>query len=282
MYLDKISILHQATEKERLKTVNALTSTIKGAMLAKRFCSKVRRRLNARLATSQMIISSKRSIENMKEPDPPLEFSDHWNFSSVCDVCGQYAVTDIKCCKFCNCVAHRLCILPQAVRLPSSLEVEDYDSDSGEVIFHDKYVCALCNENRQIDTEYFNKVRTKLREDKILKFFRDVISKKVLAHMERKKFLKFKKGCVLIQSFIRRLIARREFYLWRRCQMRIVVIELKSLPSWLESLDRYLVTLTVVDPVRHSQIYRIDKRADKVASEGTRTVFLFEAYCNLL
>ena len=51
----------------------------------------------------------------------------------------------------------------------------DFDEDDEDDV-HDKYVCVTCDETRAIDQAYFDKVKEKLREERVYKFFRDVSS----------------------------------------------------------------------------------------------------------
>jgi hypothetical protein len=41
-------------------------------------------------------------------------------------------------------------------------------------------------------------------------------------------------------------------------------------PIVTEMNDKCLIVLTVVDPVKHSQLFRIDRKPDVVIDEGTR------------
>ena len=56
---------------------------------------------------------------------------------------------------------------------------------------------------------------------------------------------------------MRRKKARRLFHIWQRAQMRVVVIEFDHIHTQL--LRQYaegLMTVTVVDPITHQQLFR--------------------------
>ena len=60
--------------------------------------------------------------------------------------------------------------------------------------------------------------------------------------------------------------------------MRVVLVELKMLPPTVLT-DRHLVVLTVVDSVRHAQLFRIDKPGDRILTEGIAiSIYIYNIY----
>lgn len=49
---------------------------------------------------------------------------------------------------------------------------------------------------------------------------------------------------------------------------RVVVIEISYLPPYVFQSDRYMIVLTVVDPIRHSQLFRFDKTPMAAIHQG--------------
>ena len=101
-YEERINANHERSRQEKERHVAMFTGTVAGAILARRFASKLRKRLQAKVAASKMIIPTKKTLENMKQPDLMMNYANHWNFCSTCDLCEQPAVTDIKFCKYCD------------------------------------------------------------------------------------------------------------------------------------------------------------------------------------
>lgn len=54
--------------------------------------------------------------------------------------------------------------------LSSPPDFEDDDEDD----VHEKYICVTCDETRAIDQDFFDKVKEKLREERVNKFFKNV------------------------------------------------------------------------------------------------------------
>ena len=68
---------------------------------------------------------------------------------------------------------------------------------------------------------------------------------------------------------LRRRKARHDFRVWQRAQMRVVILEFDHIhEQLLKQHGQGLMTITVVDPITHQQIFRFDRTPDQVNNEA--------------
>ena len=162
--------------------------------------------------------------------------------------------------------------------LPKSNEDEP---DAKEFVDVDRFVCTTCEESRKVDQVYFDKCKEKHRLEKIKDFYRDLIARKMLAFWRQRCYRRKKRVFIRIQAFVRRRMAIKEYELWKRSQKRVVVIEMSSLPRYVDASvsGKYLIVVTVVDPIKRCQLFRIDKKAEAIKSEGSWQCALLLTLC---
>lgn len=63
----------------------------------------------------------------------------------------------------------------------------------------------------------------------------------------------------ILQSFVRKRLAVREYGVWQRAQRRVLVIQLDQFPKYvMDNPAKHLVVVCVVDPVKHTQLFRYE------------------------
>lgn len=266
-YDEKLKAVHEKLDQERMIVDKGIFGAAKGANSVKKFAVSLRAKLQAKL-------DSARDAEmHLRADIPTIEWRKHWGSSYHCTICEQNAVTDIRFCKYCNRVAHRLCVMEtmkkkrKQIVLPKSNEDEP---DAKEFVDVDRFVCTTCEESRKVDQVYFDKCKEKHRLEKIKDFYRNLIARKMLAFWRQRCYRRKKRVFIRIQAFVRRRMAIKEYELWKRSQKRVVVIEMSSLPRYVDASvsGKYLIVVTVVDPIKRCQLFRIDKKAEAIKSEG--------------
>lgn len=268
-YDEKLKAVHDKLGQERMIVDKGIFGAAKGANSVKKFAVSLKSKLQAKLDAA-------RDAEmHLRANIPTVEWRKHWGSSYHCSICEQNAVTDIRFCKFCNRVAHRLCVMEtmkkrkKQILLPKAETADgDDDSDNKESLGVDRFVCTTCEESRKVDQVYYDKCKEKHRLEKIQDFYRDMIARKMLAFWRQKCYRRKKRVFIRIQAFVRRRMAIKEYELWKRSQRRVVIVELSTLPKYVDNSGKYLIVVTVVDPIKRCQLFRIDKKAEVVKSEG--------------
>lgn len=215
---------------------------------------------------------------------PPKEFS-HWSLSwgqqVMCYICGLPGISDCKVCDICDIIAHKQCISYEMFKS----KFEDHTSDVDSVNDDDKadvtclnidktaFTCENCRESKEIEIDYYNKVRKKLLEERIKERSAQKIAKLFMISIERKYLAKKKKSILLIQSKTRGYLIYKKYKKLLRAKMKIVIIEITRLPCLSSpvpfvNIEHDVVVLTVFDTFKHVQTLRIDKTAEESLREG--------------
>lgn len=200
--------------------------------------------------------SCKKTLENLTEPSPLLTWKSHWGSQNMCSICVLPCLSESITCQTCNSVSHYSCILNYGDDTEN--ENKSDDKSIGTLILGGKseYNCTHCVQNTINDKEHHDKLHNKLLDERIYKVFSRFVAKRMITYMEQRRYLKKKKSISLLQRILRKKIARKNFYSWRRCQLRVLVIAFDSFPQVLESA---LVVITLVDTIKHAQLFRFDK-----------------------
>ena len=211
--------------------------------------------------------SCKRTIRNMTIPKPLSNWKEEWGCQLLCVICNMPSIYECAVCKTCNAVAHRLCILKS---FKKQLLMDSVDDNHLIQLFE----CESCKESMQAEFMYYQKVLDAIVVERMKHQAKVMIDQQLKAQLMRQRFIITKKSVVRIQSTFRKFRARRVFYMWRRTQPRVVVIEVCNIfPMIYPALHDIplppgILVLTIVDPIRHLQVMRFEKKLSKVADEG--------------
>lgn len=224
---------------------------------------------------------SRQNLEELKKFTAAVEWQKHWGSSSICCICHNRAVSDVLFCRFCDNVSHRLCNRSRIKKLKQSGQNSYIPPPAPEgVSLTDRFVCGTCEESQKVDEFYYEKYYDKWRLDRLRDFYQRIIARKVLTIIQQKLFKKQRRSFILVQSAVRRSMARNDYLHWQRSQVRVVVIELHQIPKYVEKNDKFLIVLTAIDPIKHSQIFRIDKKPEAAIEEGKNWCCCLVFYCN--
>ena len=129
------------------------------------------------------------------------------------------------------------------------------------------YVCYLCRDGYAEDKAHYEKVMSNLKAQEKLKKANNFICKRIFTYVEIIRLRKHKAGITLVQSMLRRKKARHNFYVWQRAQLRVVILEFE-LKNERILKQPGLVTITVIDPITHQQIFRYDRTPEEANNES--------------
>ena len=181
-------------------------------------------------------------------------------------------------CRTCNSTAHRACVR----RIRPKVKLVDTAADFNLVT---TFECHNCQESVEADVDYYYKVLDNVTKERMKIQAQAMIDAQMKASLNRQRFLISKKSIIRIQSTYRKYRARKTFFMWRRTQLRVVRIEMKEMFPFIFSRDLYgsfagadehgpalptgMVVLTIIDPIKHLQIMRMEKRLSKAIDEGS-------------
>jgi hypothetical protein len=206
-----------------------------------------------------------------------LEWQKHWGSAHYCSYCQKLACSDIKFCQYCDNVAHRLCITEYSKK-HKHMYRDSYRTNNKEVDKYikmhlslpvDRFVCLVCEQSREEDKQYIDKMKEKVRLEKIRMFYARLIARKMLMFWRRKVYKRQRAAHLMLQAFVRRRMAGREYGTRQREARRVLIIEVEQLPKYvMDNPTKHLVILTIIDPIKHSQLFRFDKKIEVVKNEG--------------
>lgn len=285
--------------------------------IARKLCKIVREKIK------ESTFSCKRTLRNLSRPQPQLSWDSHLGSRSLCAYCYRPALCDMAHCRLCNCIAHKAClqrrrekesrrldkvagtdselnrsmmssstaiqsINPLTIERLRAIEIfcaaESFEMDSDEA-----FECIDCLESMEADIEHHDETFDRLCRERVLKR----TSKLVRLKAERGRLVHNaevrKRGMVLMQSLLRKKIARRTFYSWRRTQMRVMVLEVDVDAEYCKRICaahenefsqmntaagvllpalNVCVIVTIVDPIKHLQLFKYEKLASVCNREG--------------
>lgn len=253
-------------KKWRIKTIkekNNIDTLMARLRVNKLLIDKIR----GRLKTS--FHSVRRTVENVSAPVfPTQDWPDYCGSQAFCDYCRKPALTGCLECKTCTVIYHDMCYktASKSRKAFRPSEVVDLDLDDEE-----RFICIHCEESTLNDHKMrrstLRHLVEKRNKDEVAKF----LCRFLYTYGLRRRFLKIKSGLTAVQSMIRRRIDRRSFLTWKRMESHVLVLELVKI-----QLTPVIgtVTVTLVDPMRGTQIMRIDKAGSKWSEEGLYIDFL--------
>jgi hypothetical protein len=251
------------TERRRHKTAK-FTSTAR-----MRFAKKVVEKIKEKMTYNGY--SCTRTLENTFPPTEPEEWKIGWPTQNLCMLCNIPCINESIRCRLCDIVCHYNCILSQPQQPEDDAaagEIDDDETQSG--IFLDEndnfeFTCEECVESISFEQKLFKTTVTKLKAQRDYKRNAMIIYQFVITYIEKKRFQKKRKALLLLQSCIRRRIANKRYLANRRLQMRVVVFEALAIPNLTETS---LVVITVLDTIKHSQLFRFDKFGTSALTEA--------------
>lgn len=270
--------MYQAEAESRLHGQAKLSSNqfhVQRAMqlLSSKFAKIVREKLRAK-----HLLSNRRNVSDVIKPSPVREWSRALGTQAFCDLCGKPSVNRCVFCITCGVVAHRLCVVKSPVYNILT------KSDSPSTMF---FECSHCRESTRDEQQFYDDSVAKIKRVNAHVATQQVIDEHIIARRVMAHSKKVKESVILIQSTVRKHRARTVFYMWRRTQLRVVVLHINSVfplisPSDDPTYDHGaalppgFIVVTVIDPIKHLQIMRVEKKLQLALTEGTF------GYCMLL
>ena len=256
----------------------ALPRFIMFLVVCRRYLLKVKKAVQSKFAFAKYSASKQTSLEGFEFPFSFREWKQHWGNCIRCCFCTMEAISDVKYCKFCGNIAHRLCILSRCQQQGFTRETyfhgREYDSIG--TLLNDRFVCPTCEESKALEDSYYKACYEKLKAQKCRKYHLDTITRFLSTCLSTRRHQKMAKALNLLRGLVRKRIDHKLYQFYRRSVLRVIFIQLNSLPSYMDSSsDRQLIVLTVVDPVKHAQLFRFDKRADLAFQEGRKLYISF-------
>jgi len=155
----------------------------------------------------------------------------------------------------CNSITHDLCISSyQNPRVPSGY------------LNKNNHICFNCVDFIDGDIEHFMQMKTRDIEYRTKVASATIIARRAVIFLEQRRLQRKVRAIILIQSVFRRQIAKLKFESWKRSKLRVLVVELLSLPQRIS--ENGLVVLCAMDTFSSTQLIRIDKRGDSCVKES--------------
>lgn len=202
-----------------------------------------------------------------KLPPPPKQ--KHWDpalgMQLLCDLCSIPALNNSIICKKCNIVCHTHCV--QKIK------------STGRKLFQgrvslDDWQCPHCEESLVADLRYYNAMVTKLRDEKMRNLCANMIIKRMMIFLERKKLVRKMKAVIKLQAAFRRKAVHMKFMQWKKNILRLVILEITALPSKLlnecysPSGASPMIIVTVHDTFKDIQLFRFDRTIQECFSDA--------------
>ena len=266
MYVNRVHFTQDLASTSRRQETNALINVISCVMLLKRAAKRFLRRLHQKLSFAKLSYKKQTSIEHFQWAPPAQEWSSSWGRNLHCCVCRKPVISDSSHCRFCGVISHRLCILGQ-IRANAVNAPPKNPGEHAALTLAKYFTCTKCSRFQAEEETFYNSSFEVLKAQRTKDYYRNIISVGIVDCIQRKRAKKKGRALSLLRSAMNRFFLVKQYKAWRRSCLRVIVLDLSGLPSECMN-DRCLVVLTVVDPLKHSQLFRIDKKPDVVVSEG--------------
>lgn len=207
----------------------------------------------------------KQHIDNMPPPPRQKPWDPALGMQLLCDLCNIPALNNSIICKKCNIVCHTHCI--QKIKSTGRKLFQGHHS-------LEEWSCPHCEESLVADLTYYNAMVTKLREEKMHNLCANMIIKRMMIFLERKKLARKMKAVVKLQAVFRRKAAHMKFSQWKKNIMRLIILEITALPSKLlnecysPSGASPMVVVTVHDTFKNIQLFRFDRTIPETFSDA--------------
>lgn len=253
-------------------------------IISSKFAKVIREKLR-----SKHLKSNRRNVSDVSKPSPMRNWDQVLNSQAFCDLCGKPSVSRCAFCITCGCVAHRLCVAKSSMYTIITKK---------EAPGAQYYECRHCHETAQEEQKFYDESVAKIKRVNAQISTQQVIDEHIIAQRMQAHAKLVKESVILIQSTLRKHRARQIFYMWRRTQLRVVVLEMNDVfplicpptssslrssfdgsgllsgngtgaePDDGESLPPGFVVVTVIDPIKHLQIMRVEKKLQLTPNEA--------------
>ena len=256
---------HTALEKYKNETVLKLWSR---TVISKRYAVKLHQKRRS--------IASHTREPKLKgltfEPWMP-----HWGTQNLCCVCERPCFNDCVVCKCCNSIAHGNCAEINKTSNGEGHRRHSFDPyKDNDKVDYNEFICGECRDLQSEEKYRYVQQLYTIKEGRAKEVQGKFIAKRLLAYIFRIRFKRQRRFAVLIQSVTRGYLCRKRFQSCRKSQMRVVVVSIRDLP---ELPDGAGIVLTVVDTMKHTQLFRLDKSAERNNEECKVTML---SSCSLL
>jgi hypothetical protein len=230
IFVEKIKYLHDVEDEKEKKKVGQYQANIQGISLVRLVQSMRDRRM-------RMAVHPIMSVESNPYCEP----------QAVCNLCGRPNIADIVSCKCCHAAFHYVCVID---RYTSDI-LED---DMKDNLF--RFTCMECTDlfdaeyRRSEQVDFLKRIKA---EENLASI---VINTWIIRQWRRRQQARRDISIKIIQHFVITSAIRRKYLTMKRRHVRVSILELPYLPSLDEDS---LVTITVVDSFKNSQILRVDK-----------------------
>jgi hypothetical protein len=281
IYTEKVKENDELADIARFKLRNKSGETFASVIARHVIARKMIKICKAKLYSRSY--SCKRSLINLRPPEPISNWSDSNGTEILCKVCNLPALYDTISCQHCNEIAHRSCVDMEELNdtdafnanssttstsiqtsMTTGNTIKNNDINITDKIINNQYmICEDCLqfEESELQQHYYQK--RKLIKEKKQKYIASRIISTLKANFARKKFLKKRKVVIKLQSLVRMHKQRKTYRQTRRTVVRLIYLEFMKIPPNIA----YII-LTIVDSFKRYQLFRIDKEASRALNEG--------------
>jgi hypothetical protein len=270
LYLSRINETQVVAERDREKETAVLSNVAACVVLLQRCAKRFKARLHAKLALAKLSAAKQLSLQHFEMPEPPARWQFCWGKNVHCYFCKRPTISDSVSCLHCGSIAHRLCA-QEARSSETNIELAIRSSSKRMVSQKQSgFICESCSTFYAGETQYYMKCYDKLAEVKYRDFCKGVISKALVTYITRCRQIKKERALQLLRNAMKRYSLVKMYHIWKRSCLRVIVLDVVGLPNVVTDMnDKCIIILTVVDPVKHAQLFRIDKKPDTVIDEGS-------------
>ena len=259
--ISKNEELNKKSEKVSCAGENILYGMWARAAIAKKLSSHVRKQVRDKTR------SCKKSLLNLHEPTQLEQFQPHWDIQLNCEVCNKPAIYESIGCETCNVVVHFACANIDKT-LSGSFQkgehwIKYYEETDDEP---EKYElqCAVCEDFRIDEEEYYLKEKNRLIEERMMKKYAKVIVTRLRTYVVRKNYLKRKLTAVTCQALLRKLFTVKRYAVFSKNRLRILNLDIKHFPK----IPAQYICWTAVDFSKGVQVFRYDREISQAEKEG--------------
>ena len=273
IYQNELNLREQKMKVPKVQTTKQRVHVAK-LIIATKFARIVREKLKARS------FSCRKIANNILPATDFDDWDDIWGTQLLCCLCTTPGLHGCVSCITCNAIAHRLCLVKKQKFKLLVDSVED-----AHLI--ENFECFHCEQSSKDDTMYYKKCLADLQTQRTAILASSIIDAGFKGRIGRLRYARMKRSAITIQSLVRKRRAKKVFYMWRRTELRVVRIEFDNLfPSKLRkkmfelnansnsnvnessNLPSGYLVVTVIDPIKHLQIFRFERKLSHVANEG--------------
>lgn len=262
-FTDKIA--HNDHASKKIRNMDVADNTLFGlwarAAIAKKMSANVRMRVRDKKR------SCHKSLLNLKAPTQLDMYQPHWDSQLSCEVCHKPAIYESIACETCNIVVHFACANMDKILSKGCQEGEHhikYHEETEDEPEKFELQCGVCEEFTDFETDYYEKERERLVNERIMKKYAKVIISRLRTHVARKKYIRQKNFSIACQALLRRLFIMKRYNSNKRNRLRVLTLDIKHLPK----IPAHFLCWTAVDVSKSTQVFRYDRDMSQVEKEG--------------